>query len=168
MIVRTILRTAIFLSAGTSVRTTSNSSFSSAASSPPPAAAPPATAIATGALLASTPNVSSIFETSSDASTRVRPLMSSRMESTDASMRTDVGRAGGAMNPATATALAAMRRRCMVVAVFLRVCMSLRVSAVSAVVVRVCALQGCVGAACVLARECAGCGDGRFSANRRS
>ena len=112
MIVRTILRTAIFLSAGTSVSTTSNSSFSSAASSPPPAAAPPATAIATGALLASTPNVSSIFETSSDASTRVRPLMSSRMESTDASMRTDVGRAGGAMNPATATAEAAMRRRC--------------------------------------------------------
>ena len=47
------------MSAGTSVSTTSNSSFSSAASSPPPAAAPPATAIATGALLASTPNVSS-------------------------------------------------------------------------------------------------------------
>ena len=112
MIVRTILRTAIFLSAGTSVSTTSNSSFSSAASSPPPAAAPPATAIATGALLASTPNVSSIFDTSSLASTRVRPLMSSRMESTDASMRTDAGRAGGAMNPATATAEAAMRRRC--------------------------------------------------------
>ena len=115
MIVRTILRTAIFLSAGTSVSTTSNSSFSSAASSPPPAAAPPATAIATGALLASTPNVSSIFDTSSLASTRVRPLMSSRMESTDASMRTDVGRAGGAMNPATATAEAAMRRRCIVI-----------------------------------------------------
>ena len=133
MIVRTILRTAIFLSAGTSVSTTSNSSFSSAASSPPPAAAPPATAIATGALLASTPNVSSIFETSSDASTRVRPLMSSRMESTDASMRTDVGRAGGAMNPATATAEAAMRRRCIFsVVVFLLVCMSLRVIAVSA------------------------------------
>ena len=82
------------------------------------AAAPPATAIATGALLASTPNVSSIFETSSDASTRVRPLMSSRMESTDASMRTDVGRAGGAMNPATATAEAAMRRRCIFVVLF--------------------------------------------------
>ena len=147
MIVRTILRTAIFLSAGTSVSTTSNSSFSSAASSPPPAAAPPATAIATGALLASTPNVSSIFDTSSEASTRVRPLMSSRMESTDASMRTDAGRAGGAMNPATATAEAAMRRRCIFVAVFLLVCMNLRVIAVSAVVVRVCALQGCVGAA---------------------
>ena len=119
MIVRTILRTAIFLSAGTSVSTTSNSSFSSAASSPPPPAAPPATAIATGALLASTPNVSSIFETNSDASTRVRPLMSSRMESTDASMRTDVGRAGGAMNPATATAEAAMRRRCIFCCCFL-------------------------------------------------
>ena len=141
MIVRTILRTAIFLSAGTSVRTTSNSSFSSAASSPPPAAAPPATAIATGALLASTPNVSSIFETSSDASTRVRPLMSSRMESTDASMRTDVGRAGGAMNPATATAEAAMRRRCMVVAVFFYVwsaCVWVAVSAASRVWVSHC------------------------------
>ena len=118
MIVRTILRTAIFLSAGTSVSTTSNSSFSSAASSPPPAAAPPATAIATGALLASTPNVSSIFDTSSEASTSVRPLMSSRMESTDASMRTDAGRAGGAMSPATATAEAAMRRRCIVGCLF--------------------------------------------------
>ena len=47
MIVRTILRTAIFLSAGTSVSTTSNSSFSSAASPPPPAAAPPAPATIT-------------------------------------------------------------------------------------------------------------------------
>ena len=165
MIVRTILRTAIFLSAGTSVSTTSNSSFSSAASSPPPAAAPPATAIATGALLASTPNVSSIFETNSLASTRVRPLMSSRMESTDASMRTDVGRAGGAMNPATATALAAMRRRCMFVAVFLLVCMNLRVNTVSAVCL---CSPGMRWRGVVLARECVGCGDGRFSATRRS
>ena len=80
-------------------------------------------------------------------------------------MRTDAGRAGGAMNPATATAEAAMRRRCMFVAVFLLVCMNLRVNTVSAVCL---CSPGMRWRGVVLARECVGCGDGRFSATRRS
>src|SRR6202040_1568408 len=74
---RTALMTLILL-APTSVSTTENSVFSSAGAAP--AAAPPA--IMTGAAAAAdTPKVSSIFLTRSAASSRVRPLISSRITS---------------------------------------------------------------------------------------
>src|SRR5579862_677054 len=77
---RTALITLI-LFAPTSVRTTTNSVFSSAGAAAPPAAAPPA--ITTGAAAAAeTPKASSIFFTNSEASSRVRPLISSRIVST--------------------------------------------------------------------------------------
>src|SRR5579871_5874317 len=75
---RTALMTLILLPP-TSVSTTVNSVFSSAgaaAAAPPP---PPATTVAAAA---ETPNVSSIFFTRSDASSSVRPLISSRIVST--------------------------------------------------------------------------------------
>src|SRR5580704_10275049 len=76
---RTALMTLILLPP-TSVSTTVNSVFSSAgaaAAAPPPP--PPATTVAAAA---ETPNVSSIFFTRSDASSSVRPLISSRIVST--------------------------------------------------------------------------------------
>eukprot|EP00633_Aureoumbra_lagunensis_P000898 CAMPEP_0197289576 /NCGR_PEP_ID=MMETSP0890-20130614/6837_1 /TAXON_ID=44058 ORGANISM="Aureoumbra lagunensis, Strain CCMP1510" /NCGR_SAMPLE_ID=MMETSP0890 /ASSEMBLY_ACC=CAM_ASM_000533 /LENGTH=83 /DNA_ID=CAMNT_0042761063 /DNA_START=296 /DNA_END=544 /DNA_ORIENTATION=- len=64
---------------------TSNSSFSSAAgAASPPEAGAPAIIIGIGAAAAdaSTPNVSSIFDTNSDASSRVNDFISSRILST--------------------------------------------------------------------------------------
>src|SRR6202142_4221426 len=75
---RTALITLILL-APTSFRTTVNSVFSSAAAAPAPAA--PAT-ITGAAAAADTPKASSIFFTRSEASSSVRPLISSRIDST--------------------------------------------------------------------------------------
>src|SRR6266849_501251 len=77
---RTALMTLILLPP-TSVSTTVNSVFSSAGAAPP-AAAPPPPAATTVAAAAETQKVSSIFFTSSDASSSVRPLISSRIVST--------------------------------------------------------------------------------------
>src|SRR5215831_19345690 len=77
---RTALMTLILLPP-TSVSTTVNSVFSSAAAGAPPAAAPPPAAT-TVAAAAETPKASSIFFTRSDASSSVRPLISSRIVST--------------------------------------------------------------------------------------
>src|ERR1700674_4200114 len=75
---RTALITLILL-APTSVSTTENSVFSSAGAAP----APPPPATTTGdAAAADTPKVSSIFLTRSAASSSVRPLISSRIDST--------------------------------------------------------------------------------------
>src|ERR1700719_4345234 len=76
---RTALMTLILLPP-TSVSTTVNSVFSSAGAAPPAAAPPPpATTVAAAA---ETPKASSIFFTRSDASSSVRPLISSRIVST--------------------------------------------------------------------------------------
>src|SRR6266850_1478076 len=76
---RTALMTLILLPP-TSVSTTENSVFSSAGAAPPAAAPPPAAT--TVAAAADTPKASSIFFTRSDASSSVRPLISSRIVST--------------------------------------------------------------------------------------
>src|SRR5271166_618552 len=75
---RTALMTLILLPP-TSVRTTVNSVFSSAGAAAPPPAGPAATTVAAAA---DTPKASSIFFTRSDASSNVRPLISSRIVST--------------------------------------------------------------------------------------
>mmetsp|Transcript_722 Transcript_722/g.1905 ORF Transcript_722/g.1905 Transcript_722/m.1905 type:complete len:215 (+) Transcript_722:226-870(+) len=120
VIVRTTLRTAIFLSAGNSSRTTSNSDFSSAASAGAPAAAGAAAIIIppAGAADASTPNASSMPFTRSAASIRVSDLSSSRIASvfSDIATRLDAtrdGRATGATKPnAGAATTASARRSC--------------------------------------------------------
>src|SRR5437867_6142889 len=75
---RTALMTLILLPP-TSVSTTVNSVFSSAGAA---AAAPPPPAATTVAAAAETPNASSIFFTNSEASSSVKPLISSRIVST--------------------------------------------------------------------------------------